>query len=122
MEAKDITGRVEIELLVNTFYEKVNKNKGLSPMFAEVHWETHLPVMYDFWENIVFFTGAYEGNPMTLHHHLSKISTLKKSHFKRWNKLFNLSVDELFEGEKAELIKNRAVRISTILQNNIFSK
>jgi len=48
MEAKDITGRVEIELLVNTFYEKVNKDKGLSPMFAEVHWETHLPVMYDF--------------------------------------------------------------------------
>lgn len=122
---KDIKNREDIEWLVNNFYDKVRADKLISHFFTEavqVNWKKHLPLMYDFWENIVFFTGAYEGNPMTMHHHLSKITTLKKIHFKRWNKLFTQSVDELFEGEKAELIKSRAARISAILQNNIFSK
>lgn len=65
---KDIKNRKDIELLVNKFYDKVKADKSISHFFTDtvhVNWKQHL-VMYDFWENIVFFTGAYEGNPMTL--------------------------------------------------------
>ena len=119
MEAKDITGRVEIELLVNTFYEKVNKNKGLSPMFAEVHWETHLPVMYDFWENTLFFTGSYDGNPMKIHQDLHRRIPFTEAHFQQWIKLFYETIDELFEGVIAETARQRALSISTIMKIRI---
>jgi hemoglobin len=122
---KDIKNRIDIELLVNTFYEKVKADKTIGYFFtdvAKVNWNKHLPVMYDFWENILFFTGKYEGNPMLLHHNLSKTTSVQKKHFTRWNKLFNNTVDELFWGEKAELIKKRAANISSLIQINIFSK
>jgi len=119
MEAKDITGRVEIELLVNTFYEKVNKNKGLSPMFAEVHWETHLPVMYDFWENVMFHTGNYSGNPMVKHHMVHQKHPLTKEHFEMWLLLFEETVDDFFSGPNAILIKERARSIAIIMEMKI---
>ena len=119
MEAKDITGRVEIELLVNTFYEKVNKHKGLSPMFAEVHWETHLPVMYDFWENVMFHTGNYSGNPMVKHHMVHQKHPLTKQHFEMWLLLFEETVDDFFSGPNAILIKERARSIAIIMEMKI---
>ncbi|MFZ1561319.1 MAG: group III truncated hemoglobin [Saprospiraceae bacterium] len=119
MEAKDITGRVEIELLVNTFYEKVSKNKGLSPMFAEVHWETHLPVMYDFWENVMFHTGNYSGNPMVKHHMVHQKHPLTKQHFEMWLLLFEETVDDFFSGPNAILIKERARSIAIIMEMKI---
>lgn len=122
---KDIKNREDIELLVDTFYKKIRTDKSLNYFFTEVahvHWERHLPVMYNFWENILFFSGNYNGNPMHLHHHLSKITNIEKKHFQHWNKLFLNTVDELFEGLNAELIKKRAVNISSVIQKNIFYK
>ncbi len=122
---KDIKDRKDIELLVNTFYEKIKTDKSIGPFFTEttnINWTKHLPVMYDFWENIVFFTGKYKGNPLSLHHHLNKITTINKKHFSRWNKLFSSTVDELFEGEKATLIKTKALNIAGIMQKNIFTR
>lgn len=121
---KDIKNRADIELLVNTFYEKVKSDYYLNHIFtdiANVQWEKHLPVMYNFWENILFYTGNYEGNPMHIHQHLSKISTIQKKHFQRWNKLFIDTVDQLFNGTNAEFIKKRALSISKIIQKNILT-
>ena len=78
--------------------------------------------MYNFWDNILFFTGKYKGNPMDLHQHLSKIKYIDKKHFNRWNKLFTATIDDLFEGEKATLLKNKAISIAGIIQKNIFIK
>lgn len=120
----DILGRADIELLVDNFYKRVLDDKKLSYIFntvAEVNWSTHLPVMYNFWENIILCTGSYEGNPMTLHKHLHKIQPLEAVHFRRWNLLFVRSVDSLFEGPNAELAKERALSISAILLKKIMS-
>lgn len=122
---KDIKNRNDIEKLVDIFYEKVKADKSLNYFFTEVahvNWEKHLQIMYNFWENILFFSGNYKGNPMHLHHHLSEITNIKRKHFQRWNSIFSTTVNELFEGEKAELIKKRASNISSIMQKNIFSK
>jgi hemoglobin len=116
----DILGRKELEILINTFYAKVKSDPEIGLMFAQVNWETHLPVMYSFWENTLFYTGGYMGNPIKTHQGLHKKNSLNDGHFKCWVQLFVATVDELFEGEKAELAKQRAVSISTVMQIKLF--
>ena len=119
---KDITTRKDIELLMKKFYEKVKNNTLLGYLFndvAKVNWETHLPIMCNFWENVLFYTGNYEGNPLDLHKHLHRVMPLQQKHFQEWNHLFISTVDELFSGEKALLSKQRALKISAVLQSQI---
>jgi hemoglobin len=118
----DIESRKDIELLVNQFYEKVKTDPLIGYIFTEivkVNWERHLPVMVDFWENTLFYTGNYNGNPMETHSRLNRIIPLQAAYFKQWTNLFNSTVDELFAGIKAELAKQRAVSISTVMQIKI---
>ena len=122
---KDLQNRADIELLINTFYDKVKKDALIAFFFKDVvpvNWEKHLPTMYNFWENIVFYTGGYEGNPMEKHQNLHKMHPMNKAHFQRWLELFTSTVDELFEGEKAELIKQRALSIATVMQIRFVEK
>lgn len=119
---KDITSRKDIELLVDEFYSKIKNDDLLGFIFndvAKVNWEKHLPVMYDFFENMLFYTGPYTGNPMELHKHVSRLFPLTESHFRRWNKLFSTTVDEMFKGETASLVKLRALSISAVMQTKI---
>jgi len=53
---------------------------------------------------------------MTPHINLHRVARLTKKHFTRWLQLFTATVDELFEGEKAELAKQRALSIATVMQ------
>jgi hemoglobin len=114
----DITNRADIQLLVDSFYDKVKKDDVIGYLFndvAQVNWQHHLPRMYDFWENIIFQTGGFKGNPMVVHAQLHEKSPLSKEHFAHWQKLFLATVDELFEGDKAELAKQRARSIATMM-------
>ncbi len=119
---KEITSRKDIIQLVDAFYEKIKKDEMLGYIFndiAKVNWDKHLPTMYDFWENTLFFTGTYSGNPVQQHANLNQIMPITKAHFDYWNKLFVETVDTNFEGEKAELAKQRALSISIVLQMKI---
>lgn len=114
----DIKDRKDIEVLVNAFYEKVKEDKTIGYLFndvAQVNWETHLPKMYNFWENILFYTGNYEGNPMLKHKELHQKSTMNAEHFNRWNSLFSETVDAFFEGKNACEIKSRAANIAAAM-------
>lgn len=119
---RDIETRADIELLVKSFYEKVKADPVIGHIFTDVvkvNWEKHLPVMFNFWENTLFYTGSYAGNPIALHQHLHKMYPLNAGHFKQWVFLFNSNMDELFEGEKATLAKQRAYSIATVMQIKI---
>jgi hemoglobin len=116
----DIVECKDLEILVNCFYEKVKADPVIGTFFAHVNWERHLPVMYTFWENALFYTGGYEGNPLKSHQAFDKKNPLNEEHFKRWLELFTEAVDELYQGEKAELAKQRALSISTVMQIKIF--
>jgi hemoglobin len=121
---KDILTTKDIVLLVNNFYDKVKEDSIIGYIFTDVvkvHWERHLPLMYSFWENTLFYTGNYNGNPMELHKHLHKVMPLTAEHFKQWIKLFSNTVDELFEGKNANLAKRRAISIATVMQINLLS-
>lgn len=116
---KEIESRTDIELLVNRFYDKVKENPVIGQMFAHVNWETHLPLMYNFWENAIFYSGGYNGNPLKSHQQLHQASPLSKEHFDTWLHIFTSTIDELFIGEKAELAKQRAISIATVMQIKI---
>jgi hemoglobin len=121
----DIENRADIETLVNTFYEKVKTDDILGAIFnvlIPVNWNTHLPVMYQFWENVIFQTGSYTGNPMTLHEFIHKKVTLTTEQFDRWIQLFNQTIDELFEGKNANLAKQRAAGIAAVMKHKIFTE
>ena len=114
----DIRNGKDIEKLVNAFYEKVKTDEVIGYLFtdvAKVNWETHLPKMYNFWENILFYTANYSGSPMAVHKDLHQKSTMTETHFHHWNKLFNETVDKLFAGPKADEIKNRASNIAQVM-------
>ncbi len=80
---------------------------------AKVDWPKHLPVMYAFWEFMLLGTAdAYRGNPVQKHFDLHDRHPLKTEHFDRWLSLFQTTVDDLFEGEKAKDAKFRAFAIA----------
>jgi hemoglobin len=119
---KDIEDRHDIQLLIDSFYKKVKVDEVIGFIFtdiAKVNWEKHLPVMYNFWESILFYTGGYAGNPMELHRRLNQLIPLSPEHFKRWTDLFTSTADELFTGEKTELAKQRAISIATMMRVKI---
>lgn len=122
---KDILNRKDIELLVIEFYELVKKDKVIGHFFNEVmhvKWENHLPVMIDFWENLIFFDNDYEGNPMSIHKTIDKKHPMKMKDFNRWTKLFHKVVDDHFEGTNAENIKQKSSRIASIMQQSLSKK
>ena len=123
MEKADINNREDIAFLIRSFYEKVKQNEKIGYIFNEVariNWEHHLPIIYDFWENIVFSTGSYKRNAIAVHKNLNQLEPLNKDHFAEWLRLWKETVDELFSGDNAELIKQRATSIATVMQISIF--
>ena len=119
---KDIENREDIKNIVDSFYDKVKVDPVIGHYFSKVipvHWEKHLPVMYDFWENVVFYTGGYMGNPMLKHMAIHEMSHFSKEHFLQWTYLFNQTVDALYEGPNADAIKVRAQNISAVMQIKI---
>lgn len=114
----DIKTRADIILLVDTFYNSVEQNSLLGTIFNEVahiNWEKHLPKMYDFWESILFGSAIYKGNPMLTHFDLQKKTPLESKEFETWKNLFYQTVDELFEGENANTIKQKAQSIADLM-------
>lgn len=119
---KDIETRADIELLLNDFYEKVFKDDLIGRFFTEVvplNLETHLPVIADFWESVLLDGKGYRKNVMEIHRDISSKSKIEKDHFDRWVQLFTETVDNLFEGPKAMLAKQRAASIATMMNIKI---
>jgi len=121
---KDIESGKDIKWLIDHFYEEVKKDPVIGYIFNEVielNWGKHLPVMYSFWENTLFYTGSYTGNPMIKHQHIHEITPLRAEHFDRWTTLFIATIDNYFTGEKADLAKQRALSIAEIMKIKILS-
>nr|WP_295873980.1 group III truncated hemoglobin [uncultured Chitinophaga sp.] len=119
MEKKQITSRADIQLLVDRFYEKVKVDDVIGYIFqdvARVDWDKHLPIMYDFWEQLLLDSNRYGRNTMAPHFAVNQKVPLQPAHFDRWISLFETTVNELFTGEKTELAISRARSIKDIMQ------
>jgi hemoglobin len=114
----DIEGRKDIELVLTVFYKKVFTDDLIGHFFTEVvplDLETHIPIIADFWESVLFNTHGYRKNVMEVHRQIHNLSNIHKEHLDRWVHIFTNTVDELFEGEKASLMKQRARSIATLM-------
>ena len=65
--------------------------------------------MLDFWSNLIFQIGRYKGKPFRKHMSL----LLEENDFHLWYGLFVKTVDDHFEGAKAEHAKEMASKIAT---------
>lgn len=115
MEQNDIQNEHDIKIMVDSFYDKVNQDDLLSPVFndfAKIDWDKHLPNMYLFWSSLLLGTGTYFGSPFGKHVPLP----ISMEHFDRWIILFNKNIDDHFKGEIAEQAKLKALNISHVFQ------
>ncbi|WP_044510276.1 group III truncated hemoglobin [Hymenobacter sp. DG25B] len=111
----DISTEADIRLLVDRFYDKVNADELLGPIFneiAQVHWEKHLPIMYDFWSSLLLGTSRYRGRPFPKH----LVLPIDSKHFRRWLTLFTENVDAHFAGPVADDAIRKAGNIATIFE------
>ena len=111
----DIANRQDIQLLVDNFYEKVQADELLAPVFSHVNWPHHLPIMYDFWSSMLLGDQTYRGNPFQKHLPLP----IQPRHFERWLALFRQTVKENFSGEKADEVVLRAESIAGVFQHRM---
>lgn len=110
--------RADIETMVQKFYGKVQKDDLIGPIFnekAQVNWDAHLPKMYNFWEDLLLGSDSYRGRPFPPHIPLG----LTREHFNRWVYLFLQTIDENFDGAKADEARYRAQRIALNFQINL---
>ncbi len=115
----DIQTREDLDLLIHRFYEHLLNDSQLRHFFqAPIHidWESHFPKLVDFWEQILFNTGSYTGNPMQVHKALHDKIPMSTDHLNEWVQWFHQTVDDYFEGANAELIKQRAYSIAKVME------
>ncbi len=108
----------DIQLMVNTFYDKVRKDELLAPVFEERiggKWAQHLEKMYKFWQTVLLQEHTYFGSPFTPH----ALLPVNHQHFSKWIDLFTETIDELFDGDVAIEAKWRAAKMAEMFEYKI---
>ena len=116
---RDIETRADLENLLSEFYDIATQDEEIGHHFAELDLKTHLPIIVNFWEKVLFGKAAYFGNPLAVHKTLHEKFALKFEHFQRWVEIFHRTVDKLFAGEMADAAKLRAKMIAHSLNQNL---
>lgn len=117
-ERKEINTLEDIQLLVNSFYDKVREDGLIGDIFNSRigdRWPEHLEKMYRFWQTVLLNERTYLGNPFMPHSRLP----VSEAHFERWKSLFNATVDEFFTGTVAEDAKWRAEKMAEMFMIKI---
>lgn len=116
---KEIQSRADVFLLVSNFYAQVRQDDLLAPVFkahiAEDEWPNHLERLTDFWVTNLFGVRAFKGNPMRIHRQVDQNLEHKidQIHFSRWLQLWFQTIDNLFEGLRAQRAKDAARKMAT---------
>lgn len=118
----DISNKEDIHFIVTLFYEQVKVDEEIGLFFSKVtpvNWDKHVPLMCSFWENVLFYTGDYEGNPLVTHKEVNAKASTSNIHFQRWNDLFQATILQYFEGPNAEKMIHHALAISSVMQQKM---
>lgn len=121
---KEIEERTDVALLVRSFYQKVRKNKEIGHFFNETisDWEEHLEKLTDFWESNLFYVDKFRGRPGRAHIMVDQKfdNSIEAKHFGVWLNLWWQTIDQLYEGERAERAKELARNLGTNFHMKIF--
>lgn len=118
-QARDITSPDDVARLIERFYATVRPDATIGHFFTELDWDHHIPHITRFWNVLLFGTGDFHGDPVTVHKRLHARLPMAQDHFMRWLELFAATVDELFAGPKAEEAKQRARAIAGMLHHKV---
>ena len=108
----------DVNTLVHSFYERVQKDDLIGPIFHERigdRWPEHLDKMVRFWQTVLLGEHTYHGAPFAPHAGLP----VEKEHFDRWLKLFYENIEAHFTGEKAQEALWRAEKMAEMFQYKI---
>ncbi len=124
MDKTDINSREDIAKLVETFYEKIQKDSVLGPFFNETitDWAAHYEVLTTFWTSNLFMKTRYTGNPIEVHVAVDKAFdySISEVHFGLWLNLWVTTVDQLYQGDYAENAKRRARKMATFMNLKLY--
>lgn len=121
---KKIENRADVSFLVHQFYAKIRADKEIGFYFNTMikDWETHLEKLTDFWETNLYAIKKYKGKPQEVHNkvdeHFEGIIT--SNEFGIWLNYWFQTLEEHFEGENVEILKQRARKMGTFLFLNMF--
>lgn len=118
----DIETVADIHKVVDCFYTMVKEDDVIGKFFSEVvaiNWDTHIPKMVGFWENVLFYTGDYQGDPLNTHRNIHQQHRTQTIHFERWLELFNEAVDSHYTGSNAYKMKQHAQAIASVMLSKI---
>jgi len=116
---RDIETRDDIVELLTEFYKIIIDDDEIGHHFDDLDLEHHLPIITAFWEKVLFDRPVYFGNPLLVHQKLNEKSRLQPAHFGRWVRVFRETVEKLFEGETAEIAKQKAELIGHSLSQRL---
>jgi hemoglobin len=104
----------EIERLVDRFYDRVQRDPVLGPIFnPAVHdWDEHKRTLVKFWSSVALRSGTYRGNPMAAH----RPHPIRAAHFEHWLALWRDTADEVLSPAHAALFGDYAARIARSLR------
>ena len=118
----DLASRADVEELLRRFYGRVFVDDVLAEPFIELRakgLESHLAVMCDFWETVLFRAGLYHGSALVVHRRLHDRHPLSANHFVRWLQLWNAAIDEKYQGPVAERATIQAARIAKAMHRRL---
>ncbi|MBL7918703.1 MAG: group III truncated hemoglobin [Bacteroidia bacterium] len=104
----DIKSREDITLLINEFYSKLLEIEEIKPVFAGIDFPAHIPHIVSFWSLVLLDEEGYKTNVFDKHINLP----IKAHMFDVWLGIWIKTVDILFNGEIAELAKQRATSLT----------
>ena len=122
LQKSDVTTREDVSDIVGRFYDEMLKDAIVGFIFtdvANIQLQHHLPIIVDFWSDILFKQKNYQGNALQKHLELNELIKLKPGHFTRWLYLFNKAVDHKHKGENALLMKARAEMVAKTISATI---
>lgn len=116
----DIQTVGDIRLFVDSFYQQIQNDDRLGPIFANVDWPQHLETMRQFWETVILGATPYQGNPLTVHLAINKkiqnqnhsSAGIQPDDFARWLVMFEQTLDEKFSGPNTAFAKQSAGRMA----------
>ena len=112
---QDIETRDDVERLVRAFYGRALHDEVIGWLFTDVaklDLEAHVPQITSFWETVLLGGRSYRGGAFRPQADLHARVGLRGGHFAGWLALWHATVDELFEGERADLAKAHADRVA----------
>ncbi|MDO5610426.1 MAG: group III truncated hemoglobin [Pseudomonadota bacterium] len=106
--------RDDIVQLVDAFYDKVQADAVIGPVFnAAVHdWPEHKATLVKFWSSVALGSREYRGNPMAAH----RPHPIIDAHFGHWLALWQSTAREVLGEAKADVMYQYARRIAQSLR------